>query len=79
MALWHHDEKDDLPKVVREWRQPERRGEWSSLAFGLACGLVGLAILLCGCAVNVGVSGINAGIQVDPGKLAPLVQPRNGR
>lgn len=75
--MWN--DQDDLPKIVRDWRREQRRAEWPSLLFGLLCGLIGLGILLGGCALNLGVSGVRAGIEVDPGKLAPLMASPNRR
>lgn len=66
--------QEDWPKVVREWRGHEPQEGWGAWVTVALCALVAVALLCSGCAVSVGVSGVTAAMQVDPGKLAPLVK-----
>lgn len=57
------------------WESSVEDGAWGcfvTAGFFVIAGLV--LMLLAGCAVSVGVSGVQAGITVDPGKLAPLMK-----
>ena len=73
--------KEDLPRFIKRWhRETERRSDWDSIVFGLACGV--LFLLACafgGCAASVGVGGIAASVSgvkldwsIDPARLAPM-------
>lgn len=64
-----------MPKVVREWRKPQAGVDWMAWVYAFAFGLLGVFVLA-GCAASVSLGKVDAGLQVDPGKLAPLFQRR---